>query len=162
MPEAAVNEKKFFPAVAIVAVVIVTAVVLRVYGTWKERRKIMAEITLKSKTFTVEVADTEKKREKGLGERDGMAADHGMYFPFGSAQYWIFWMKGMRFPIDIVWIHDGKVVDIDPSVPLPKTEPLETYSPSEPADAVLELNAGAAAALELRPGDSAQIRALAP
>ncbi len=162
MPEASASEKIFSPAIAVVAIVILVAIVLRVYGGWKERRKILAEVTLKTKTFTVEVADTDKKREKGLGERDALAADHGMYFPFGSAQYWIFWMKGMRFPIDIVWIRDGHIVDIDHSVPVAKKEPLETYSPSEPADAVLELNAGVAAELELQNGDSASIRALAP
>ena len=146
--------KKPSPAVlAVCALVLLFAVGLRVKDAIDLRRTRMVEATLRGRVFQIEVADTVSKREKGLGERDGLPADRGMYFPFQVARRWSFWMKGMRFPIDIIWIRDGKVVDIDHSVPPPKTLPLETYSPIEPADAVLELNAGVAAELGLGPGD---------
>ncbi len=160
MTEAPASPKKFSPAIAIAILVLLMAVVLRVHSSWKAERQVLAEITLKGKTFTVEVADTNQKREKGLGDRDRLEDGHGMYFPFDTAQYWVFWMKDMRFPIDIIWIREGKIVDIDASVPVAASEKLETYSPSEPADTVLELNAGTAADLGLVPGDALTIKAL--
>jgi len=151
--------KKASPAVlAVLGAVVLFAVVLRVKDAFDLRHTVSAEAVLKGHVFSIEVANTPTKRELGLGERDSLPADHGMYFPFEIAQKWVFWMKGMRFPIDIVWIRDGKVVDIHRSVPPPKVLPLETYSPIEPADAVLELNAGVTADIGLEPGDEVVLR----
>lgn len=151
--------KKASPAVLAVAVaVVVFAVGLRIKTALDLRNPVVAEATLRGHTFTIEVADTPAKRELGLGERDALAEGHGMYFPFGMEQRWVFWMKGMRFPIDIVWIRGGRVVDISHEIPPPAGFPLETYSPAEPADAVLELNAGVARDIGLEAGDEVVIR----
>lgn len=139
--------------------VVAFAIGLRVKEAIELRHPLMAEATLRGRTFAIEVADTPAKRELGLGERDSLPADQGMYFPFGASQRWVFWMKGMRFPIDIIWIQDGKIVDIEGSVPVPKGLPLETYAPVGPADAVLELNAGVAQEIGLEPGDEVILRA---
>jgi len=132
---------------------------LRIQQALALRKVVWADVTVRGKTISVEVADTDAKREKGLGERDSLAPDHGMYFPFPAAQYWVFWMKGMRFPIDIVWIQDGKVVDVTPEVQVDAGLPLKTYSPTAPADAVLELDAGAARQIGLRKGDEVTLTA---
>ncbi len=152
------SDRKFPLAAILVAVVVVFALGLRARDAWVARKPVLAELTLRDKTFIVEIADTDAKKERGLGKRDALAADHGMYFPFPSANRWIFWMKDMRFPIDIIWIQNGVVVDIDASVPVPTSEELETYSPSEPADAILELNAGVAAQIGIRAGDVVELR----
>lgn len=143
-------------------VVLIVSGILGLQQLLAARKPVYAEATIKGRTFTLEVADTSAKREKGLGDRDSLSADHGMYFPFSVAQYWTFWMKGMRFPIDIVWIQDGKVVDIDADVPTPQIAPLETYSPAAPADAVLELNAGVAEEIGLQAGDAICFGSCAP
>lgn len=148
------NDRKFPLAAILVGLVVVFALGLRARDAWVARKPVLAELTLRDKTFIVEIADTPAKKERGLGKRDALAADHGMYFPFPSANRWIFWMKDMRFPIDILWIKDGVVVDIDASVPVPVGEELETYSPVDPADAVLELNAGVAEELGVMIGDA--------
>lgn len=155
------RKKELSPfTLAVVGVILVVAVALRVRDAWSDRKLVMAEVTIRGRAFTVEVADTPSKLEKGLGDRDAIAADRGMYFPFTSAQKWVFWMKGMRFPIDIVWIRDGKIVDVAADVPPPTVMPLETYTPIEPADAVLELKAGTVREADMRVGDEVQIRAL--
>lgn len=143
---------------AVCGIVLAAAGFLRVQQAVESRKPVEAEAVLRGRTFRIEVADTIDKREKGLGGRDSLPADQGMFFPFPAAQYWVFWMKGMRFPIDIIWIQDGKVVDIDADVPAPKGLPLETYSPTAPADAVLELNAGIAADIGLEKGDELTFR----
>lgn len=154
------NVKRASPAVlAVAALMILAALGLRLKQAIDDRRPVLAEAIVGGRTFIVEVANTGKKKEVGLGRRDALAADRGMYFPFPSAEYWVFWMKDMRFPIDIVWIRDGKVVDIDADVPVPAGKELETYSPVEPADAVLELKAGTAAGIGLKAGDEVGISA---
>ena len=104
----------------------------------------------------VEVADDDAERALGLGGRDRLDRDAGMYFVLTDDSPRI-WMKGMRFPLDLVWIQDGRVVDITARVP---SEPpgtaeskLPIYSPSEPANRVLEVNAGWARQNGVRPGD---------
>jgi len=153
-----VPEKKTSPITAFVlALALLFAVGLRVKDALELRHVNMAKLTIHDKTYAVELADTSAKRELGLGKRDSLPADHGMYFPFPNAQYWVFWMKDMRFPIDIVWIADGKVVDITRDAPVPSKDPLRTFSPVAPADAVLELNAGTAAKNGILVGDDVAI-----
>jgi uncharacterized membrane protein (UPF0127 family) len=153
-------QKKLSPiTLAVIVLTLLFAVGLRVHQALALRKVIWAELAVRGKTFQVEVADTPAKLEKGLGERDGLPRDHGMYFPFAEAKHWVFWMKGMRFPIDIVWIRDGKVVDITPDVQVDQGLPLKTYSPVEPADAVLELDAGVAREIGLQDGDALTLTA---
>lgn len=92
-------------------------------------------------TFRVEVAQTDEERIRGLSERDFMVADRGMLFIFDQSDYHGIWMRGMRFPIDILWLDDnGVVVDLREKV-LPETYP-EVFRPRRPARYVLEINAG--------------------
>lgn len=55
-------------------------------------------------------------------------------------------MKDMRFPIDILWIKDGKVTGFIENAPAPTSgtedSKLPTYSSKTPVDYVLELPAG--------------------
>jgi uncharacterized membrane protein (UPF0127 family) len=71
-----------------------------------------------------------------------------------------FWMKGMRFPLDIVWINGNRVVDVSADVPAPQGPGggLPTYSPDRPADRALEVNAGWAARHGVEPGDTVRVR----
>jgi uncharacterized membrane protein (UPF0127 family) len=79
-----------------------------------------------------------------------------MVFLFPETKTHGFVMRDMHFPIDIIWLDHGVVVDIAPSVPV---EPgaiesdLRVYYPRKPANIVLELNAGWADAHKLRIGD---------
>jgi uncharacterized membrane protein (UPF0127 family) len=66
----------------------------------------------------------------------------------------------MRFPIDIIWVREGVVVDLHKNVQPSSGEALQTYAPIEPADAVLELRAGTAEKLGIQPGDRLAIRPL--
>lgn len=98
-------------------------------------------------TIPVEVADTAKKRELGLSYRKSLPENQGMLFIFDSPVYLTFWMKGMNFPLDMIWIgEDNAIVDITENVPNPAPNTpefdLPTYRPSNPAKMVLEVNAG--------------------
>jgi len=109
-------------------------------------------------TLDVEVADRGDSRAVGLGNRDALASDAGMLFVFNSPLIPGFWMKDMRFPLDMVWIDaDKKILGIARDVqPQPGDPPskLRFYRPESPIIYVLEINAGASARLGLQPGDS--------
>lgn len=98
------------------------------------------------------VADTEITREKGLGDIESLPSDEAMLFMFDVPERYGFWMKDMRFPIDIFWIDWlGRVVFIKESV-LPSSYP-ETFIPNVPAKYVLETNVGFAHENRVKIGD---------
>jgi uncharacterized protein len=118
-----------------------------------------AVVDIEGAAVTAEVADDEASRQRGLSGRDSLDPDSGMLFllPGDSPS---FWMKGMRFPIDIVWIKGARVVDVTAGVPPPAgtNAALATYSPDRPADRVLEVNAGWAARHGVGRGDRVRVR----
>ncbi|EKE15857.1 MAG: hypothetical protein ACD_11C00103G0059 [uncultured bacterium] len=89
--------------------------------------------------FRIEIADSNKKRQLGLGKRKDMCEKCGMLFIFDDKQKRSFWMKDMEFPLDIIWIDGEKVVAMEENIPFDFSE---TIKPSVAADKVLELNAG--------------------
>lgn len=107
----------------------------------------------KNVTVRVSVADTHATREKGLSGRAPLASDEGMLFIFEQEDRYAFWMKDMRFAIDIIWIKDGAIADITTDVaPSPPGADLPLFFPRVPVDTVLEVPAGFAKAHGLRTG----------
>ena len=102
-------------------------------------------------SFSVEVMRTDEQRARGLMHRRFMAQDRGMLFDFKREEPVAMWMKNTYLSLDMVFIDkSGKVVNIAEN-----TEPLsERIIPSAgPVLAVLELNAGTARRIGLKPGD---------
>jgi uncharacterized membrane protein (UPF0127 family) len=90
-----------------------------------------------------DIADTQEKKSVGLGVRESMGEGEAMLFLFDEAGRHSFWMHGMKFPIDIIWLDsDKKVVHIEHS--LQPCTPLDcpSYLPDEDAMYVLETVAG--------------------
>ena len=115
------------------------------------------ELCVNEARINVLVADTPQERAAGLSGYAGLPEDAGMLFVFPEPRQPSFWMKGMEFALDIIWIADGRAVQIDASVPpAPKDTPddqLPRYRPDEPITHVLELSAGSAARLGITVGD---------
>jgi uncharacterized membrane protein (UPF0127 family) len=81
--------------------------------------------------------------ERGLMSRDGMAKDHGMLFAFASNEKHQFWMKNMRFDLDILWVdQERRIIYIVRNVPACSADPCAVYGPPQAARWVLELNSG--------------------
>ncbi len=100
------------------------------------------------------VADDEKR--KGLSGREKMPQSRGMLFMFQKPGYYAFWMKGMRFPIDIIWIsNDLRVVGVTENLPAPRniSSKPATVFPPEPIKYALEVNAGWAGKHYIEKGD---------
>jgi uncharacterized membrane protein (UPF0127 family) len=96
---------------------------------------------LEGRSLQVEVVNTPESVEQGLSGRDTMSAD-GMLFVFPNEAVRAFWMKDMRFAIDIIWIRDGKIVGRVESAPPPEPGTpdgqLPRFISPEPVDMVLE------------------------
>ena len=70
-----------------------------------------------------------------------------------------FWMKEMQIPLDMVWIRaDCTIADITRDAPIPEPDQdlnnLPRFSPSEPVQYVLEINAGESEQSGLAIGDT--------
>ena len=116
-------------------------------------------VTVGNVVFEVEVADTPQARSKGLSGRDSLPDMSGMIFVFESGQASSFWMKGMRFPIDFVWIgEECTVVDthsnVQPPAPGTKDGELPLYRSGSSAMYTLEVNAGKVAEFGIEVGDA--------
>ena len=118
--------------------------------------QLRIESTSGARAIEVEVATTSEQSERGLGNRDTLAPDAGMMFDLHVTRSISFWMKGMRFALDMVWIGDDKRVvaitaDVPPQPDVPDDQ-LLFYSPGAPVRYVLELNAGAAKRIGIATG----------
>lgn len=101
-----------------------------------------------------EPALSAEQRARGLMFREDLAADRGMLFFFDEEALHPFWMKNVRFPIDILWLDREKmVVHIARTVPPCRRDPCPTYAPLRPSIYVLELRAGRSDQLGVKPGD---------
>lgn len=112
--------------------------------------------TIDDHKFKLMIAKTGKEKEIGLSETKNLPQDQGMLFPFDSPGYYSFWMKNMKFPIDIIFIKDNAIITIYKDVSPPKTsnESLPVYSPQSPADSVLEINASKSSQYDFKQGDT--------
>jgi uncharacterized membrane protein (UPF0127 family) len=93
--------------------------------------------------LSVELADTPDDQRRGLSGRDSMPPDHGMLFIFDQEAAWGFWMKDMKFSLDIIWFNSGKeVVFVEENLRPCDPQYCPVYTPSMTALYVLEVNAG--------------------
>ncbi|MCW3798215.1 DUF192 domain-containing protein [Sphingomonas sp. BN140010] len=100
--------------------------------------------------FTVEVARSPQEQEQGLMNRQSLAPDRGMIFPYAPPQPVSFWMKNTYIPLDMLFIRpDNSIARVETAVPL-NLDPVPSL---EPISAVLEIPGGRAAELGIKPGD---------
>ena len=105
-------------------------------------------------SVTAELAVTPESRARGLMFRDRIEEDQAMLFLFEGEDIHPFWMKNMRFPIDILWLdRERRIIHQEVSVPPCLREPCPSYAPPGPAAYVLELQSGFAEAHGLRESD---------
>jgi hypothetical protein len=124
-------------------------------GSAQER----VDVRIGDLTIHAEVANTPAERVPGLGGRDSLPHDAGMLFVHVDERQRTFWMRGMRFALDFVWISaDRRVVELIENVPPPAPgtpdSELETLRPDAPAQYVLEVNAGVVAEAGIAIGDA--------
>lgn len=116
------------------------------------------QVRLKDRVFTVELAQTREEQALGLMFRDELPRDHGMLFIFGGEAPRSFWMRNTRIPLDILYFDGGlALVSVARNARPCAVRNCPGYPSAGPAQYVLELNAGLAEELALRPGDRLEL-----
>lgn len=114
-------------------------------------------VALGGERFQVEIAATPEEQARGLMFRDELPADHGMLFVYDREGPRSFWMKNTRIPLDILFFDaNRRLINWHTANPC-RFDPCFGYSADAPARYVLELNAGTAAALDLKAGDRMEL-----
>lgn len=126
-------------------------------GVTSRQTSDMKQVRINEVLLNVEVADSAGRRAQGLSGRESLASDSGMLFVFPESKKYQFWMKGMKFPLDLIFIRNGKVVDLLANVSPPASGQAESsltiYEPVVQVDMLLETNAGFIEANRIRIGD---------
>lgn len=116
-----------------------------------------------SPQLTLEVAKDAASIKQGLSGREKIGSD-GLLFIFPDVAKRSFWMKEMKFALDLIWLKDKKIIEITSQVLPPlsgiKAENLPTYQPSQPVDMVLEVRAGQVKAWNLQVGQHLKIQSI--
>jgi uncharacterized membrane protein (UPF0127 family) len=98
---------------------------------------------------------SDQDKEQGLSGRSCIREDQGMLFVFKESDKYDFWMKDMKFAIDIIWLNESKqAVKVEPNI-TPATYP-KTFVNERPAMYVLELRATRAQQLNIVEGSQLQ------
>jgi uncharacterized membrane protein (UPF0127 family) len=108
-------------------------------------------------TIRAEVALNILDLARGLLFREQLTADKGMLFVFMEEAERSFWMFRTKIPLDILWINaNHQIVEISantPPCPGERRDDCPSYGGNAPAQFVLEIAAGQAAAHNLKVGD---------
>ena len=119
------------------------------------RGELVIETASGQLRLDVEIAQTQQQRSRGLMFRTSLEADSGMIFIYESPREITMWMKNTILSLDMVFIaEDGRITRI-----VANTTPMSeaTISSRGPVRAVLELLAGAAQRLAIKPGDRVRL-----
>ena len=134
--------------------IIVSVIVLTAFGC--NQAPYTTKLKVKDVSLRVEVVNTPENITLGLSGREKFKPSQGMLFDF-TPQFSTetakaagitpnFWMKEMKFDLDIIWIKDKKIVGITKNVPKPepgqRNQDLPLYPAPQPIDMVLEVLAG--------------------
>lgn len=115
------------------------------------------ELALAACSFKAELARSREEQYRGLSGRESLAREEALLFLYKKAEDLVFVMREMKFPIDIVFLRDRKVVQIYENLE-PEGKAYKNYYPSlEPATEVLELAAGQVEACNIYLGDNLYI-----
>ncbi len=149
------NKKTLFLSLALLAVCVLLALSVRSASSADKNYK-RATVTLAGRPFSALVSDTDALREQGLSGRSGLGKGQAMLFVFDRPDKVGFWMKDMKFSIDILWLdEDLRVISFEKGA-TPESYPKAFY-PSSPAKYVVELPAGTLDSLSTKIGDNALV-----
>jgi len=127
-----------------------------------QQRDVFREYQIGEHKVLLEVTQTAEDRKTGLSNRETIGEAEGLLFIYPNASRLGIWMKEMLFPIDIIWVGDGKIVDIAQNIQHPEpgtpTKELDTYYPRLDANMIIEFPAGWAESHGLKIGDLVSVK----
>lgn len=146
------NKKTFIISlIALIILVVCLIAIYRIIPAGGKNRELL--VAIGGQEIKVETATTEAEKYLGLSGRDSLCQDCGMLFVFPDQAEREFVMRDMKFPLDIIFINQGKIIKIATNLSPSGDSPLISYGSGQPADQVLEVNAGVAALNNWKEGD---------
>jgi uncharacterized membrane protein (UPF0127 family) len=140
------GHKKYRTVVVVLIVALIASISWLVYVLFFPQSPNLIDAKIGNTSIKVEEAKNDQEQARGLSNRTSLDANTGMLFKFNSPKIATFWMKGMKFPLDFIWIRDGKVVDLSEHIAAPlagmSDDKLPIISPKVASDSVIEVNAG--------------------
>lgn len=148
------NKKRVLTALAVLAI---SAGITFWLAKKENSQPALYSLWIGDTKLKVEIADSHGERGQGLGGRESLPQDQGMFFIFERPGKYPFWMRDMRFPLDIMWLDEYyNVVDMAIDV-RPDSYP-GAFAPNKNALYVLEVNVGWAAANKVEIGSKAVLK----
>jgi uncharacterized protein len=138
----------------IFSIVVVILIVVAGWFIYRATTNRSSKIRINSTAFSAEIVDTPVAREKGLSNRDKLGQNKAMVFVFERSENQCFWMRDMKFSIDIVWLDSNKKVSAIERNVSPASYPQNFCHDSQ---YVIELNAGVAEQINVKIGDQADL-----
>ncbi|MBT4209306.1 MAG: DUF192 domain-containing protein [Candidatus Komeilibacteria bacterium] len=139
----------------IVLFIVIIALVYAVYYNFFRYNE--ATVTINDYVFKTEVVQSEKDVTRGLSGREILADNQAMFFILPEKKIYRFWMKDMKFNIDLLWIDDNKIVGFEKNMQafenITSANDLPAYSSPQAVDRVLEIKAGLIDSLDIKIGD---------
>jgi uncharacterized membrane protein (UPF0127 family) len=150
--------KKNFVSFTFALIFLIVGLFLTNHSSKILRPENIKYVEIAGQNIKVDLALNTQTQEQGLSGRQSLNENEGMLFVFSKPDRYLFWMKDMNFPIDMIWVgedtKDLRVIYIKKNA-LPSSYP-ETFGPSvsmENAKYVLEVVAGFADKNNLKVGD---------
>jgi uncharacterized membrane protein (UPF0127 family) len=141
---------------SVVGVVILVILLRYVFSEfYSTSGNLIGKVYVKNILVKAETVKSKEKIERGLSQRKNIAEGRGMLFVMPSIDFQRFWMKGMLFPIDIIWIANGKVIGFEKNI---SSDDSRVFTSPAAASYVLEVPAGFCDSHNISVNDEVEIR----
>ena len=111
-------------------------------------------LNIDGQELKIEIASTDSDQYRGLSNRDSLCSGCGMLFDFSDYDKLAFVMRDMRFPLDIIFINNNKVINIAANLAPEGNKPKNIYYSNGKANRVLEVNSGYCEKNGIKVGDN--------
>jgi len=121
--------------------VMLSALMMALTGCLNPKPQVFStvDVLFDDKHLTLELADTDPKRQQGLMYRESLCQDCGMVFVYEQPRQVTYWMKDTFMPLDLAYIsEDGLVVQVESLTP----NSLEGKTTKQAIKYVVEMNQG--------------------
>ncbi|MFH0749307.1 MAG: DUF192 domain-containing protein [Candidatus Gottesmanbacteria bacterium] len=136
-------------------ILFIAVVIIGAFSVWfYTRHPLNGTVIINKTVFLVDLALNPIEKEKGLSYRKSLAPKHGMLFVYDHKEIYPFWMKGMNFPLDFIWLDGNIIVDITRNVQPANGLNMHVVKPNVMVDKILEINAGEVDTYNINIGDT--------
>ncbi|MCX6766188.1 MAG: DUF192 domain-containing protein [Candidatus Moranbacteria bacterium] len=135
------NKTKIKIIVGVIAAVVVIILVNYIFSeVFSVHGNIIKRVYVRDVLVKAEIVVSDEKKTAGLSGRSDLPQGRGMLFEWNDSEPRSFWMYGMQFPIDIIWIENGRVIGCEKNIQPDNGK--RTFSSPSDAGYVLEVPEG--------------------